>query len=54
MFGPTEKNPPIQAVIETGVVPRFVEFLQLNDNSVRKEKIFLQRRRNIMLAGTTI
>jgi len=28
----TEKNPPIQAVIESGVVHRFVQFLQMNDN----------------------
>jgi HEAT repeat protein len=27
-----EKNPPIQQVIETGVVPRFVEFLSRDDN----------------------
>lgn len=26
-----ERNPPIQAVIDTGVVPRLVQFLQLND-----------------------
>jgi len=27
-----ERSPPIQEVIEAGVVPRFVQFLQLNDN----------------------
>lgn len=27
-----ERNPPIQQVIESGVVPRFVQFLQMNDN----------------------
>ena len=27
-----EKNPPIQAVIDSGVIPRFVEFLQRDDN----------------------
>lgn len=27
-----EKNPPIQEVIESGVVPRFVQFLQRDDN----------------------
>jgi HEAT repeat protein len=27
-----EKNPPIQQVIESGVIPRFVEFLQRDDN----------------------
>lgn len=30
-----EKNPPIQAVIDTGVIPRLVLFLQMNDNPVR-------------------
>lgn len=29
-----EKNPPIQQVIESGVVPRFVQFLQRHDNPV--------------------
>lgn len=29
-----ERSPPIQEVIEAGVVPRFVQFLQLNDNPV--------------------
>ena len=29
-----EKNPPIQNVIECGVVPRFVEFLQYHDHPV--------------------
>lgn len=28
----TEKNPPIQAVIDSGVVHRFVQFLQINEN----------------------
>jgi importin subunit alpha-1 len=27
-----ERSPPIQEVIEAGVVPRFVQFLQMNDN----------------------
>lgn len=27
-----ERNPPIQAVIDSGVVPRFVEFLQIDEN----------------------
>ena len=27
-----DKNPPIQQVIDSGVVPRFVEFLQRDDN----------------------
>lgn len=27
-----EKNPPIQQVIDSGVVPRFVEFLQRDDS----------------------
>jgi len=27
-----ERNPPIQAVIDAGVVPRFVEFLQIDDH----------------------
>lgn len=28
-----EKNPPIQLVIDTGIIPRLVELLQLNDNA---------------------
>lgn len=31
----TEKNPPIQQVIDSGVVQRFVQFLQMHDNPVR-------------------
>lgn len=31
-----EKNPPIQPVIDSGVIPRLVEFLQLHDNAVSK------------------
>jgi hypothetical protein len=29
-----EKNPPIQQVIDAGVIPRLVQFLSLNDNPV--------------------
>jgi hypothetical protein len=31
----TEKNPPIQQVIDSGVVQRFVQFLQMHENPVR-------------------
>ena len=30
-----EKNPPIQQVIDAGVIPRLVQFLTANDNPVR-------------------
>jgi len=30
-----EKNPPIERVIECGVVPRFVEFLQTGDHMLQ-------------------
>ena len=33
-----EKNPPIQQVIDSGVVARFVQFLQMNENPVNKLK----------------
>jgi hypothetical protein len=29
-----EQNPPIQQIIDIGIVPRFIEFLNRNDNPV--------------------
>ena len=33
-FAFIEPNPPINDVIESGVIPRFIQFLQQNENSV--------------------
>ncbi len=35
-----EKNPPIQQVIDAGVIPRFVQFLTAHDNSVSLYLLF--------------
>jgi importin subunit alpha-6/7 len=35
-----ERNPPIQAVIDTRIVPRFVEFLGCDDNPALQVNLF--------------
>ena len=35
-----ERNPPIEKVIECGVIPRFVEFLSATDSTLQVELIF--------------
>lgn len=36
-----ERSPPIQEVIDAGVVPRFVQFLHMSDNPVRVLSLWL-------------
>lgn len=37
-----DPNPPIDDVIQAGIVPRFVEFLQNNSNTMLQVNIFIK------------